>query len=471
MTVTALGFLFIPVTLVCLFVWPSYLFPVLVVASIFQGGSVANRTGGDFAFGIPPFFFVAFCIAVRYLVPILRNGQRVLLAEGPIRKIVITLFWFWALAVVSAFILPRLFSGIAVYSPREGLESQLLEQASLTWSLSNLAQALFLSLCFASVLAALFALRTERQARPMIRALYIAFLVVVFVGLWQSVSTKMRWDFPASVFNNNVGFNQGYDQILEDYDRVSSTFSEPSYAGAFLGAIAAGLLAGYLRGRRTALQLALFLTVCLVLLETTASAGYATFAATVGLVFLYFNPFIGQQHVRRFLARGWSAVAGVACVGAIFFITPKLSQAAAASSVNKVQSLSFMFRIAADLQALSVVRNTFGLGAGLGSNRPSSLLTSLLSNVGVVGTLLLAAAIYLVFKMFPGKKAPPSMQFAFFSLVGLLIGQMTALPEITLPMTWALFMIVLVQLSVAFTADAATANAGLPPIPGRQVET
>src|SRR5665213_402622 len=223
MTVTVLGFLFIPVTVVCLFVWPSYLFAVLVIASVFQGGSIANNTGGEFAFGIPPYFFVASCIALRYLIPMLRHGKNVLLAESPIRKIVIALFWFWALAVVSAFILPRLFSGIAVYSPREGLESQLLEQATLTWSLSNLAQALFLSLCFLSVLAALFALRTEKQAGPIIKALQVAFLIVVFVGLWQSVATRLRWDFPNTVFNNNVGFNQGYDQGVEDWDRVSST--------------------------------------------------------------------------------------------------------------------------------------------------------------------------------------------------------------------------------------------------------
>jgi hypothetical protein len=305
----------------------------------------------------------------------------------------------------------------------------------------------------------------------MIKSLHVAFLIVVFVGLWQSVATRMHWYFPSTVFNNNVGFNQGYDQGIGDWDRVSSTFSEPSYAGAFLGAIAAGLLAGYLRGKRTALQLILFLAVCLVLLETTATTGYATLAATAGLLFIYFNPFAGQRHARRFIAQGWSAIIGIACVGGFFFITPKLSQAAVASSADKVQSLSFMFRIAADFQAMSVVRNTFGLGAGLGSNRPSSFVTSLLSNVGIVGTLLFASAIYLLFKIFPGKNAPPSLQITFFSFIGLLVGQMTSLPEITLPITWALLMIVMVQLSVAFTASTAAANAEISPRAGQQVAT
>ncbi len=460
MSVTVLGAFIIPVALFCVLLKPAHLFPLLVLTSVFQGGSIANGRSGEFEFGIPPFYFVAACIAIRYLIPLLRDGKRVLLQDRPIKKAIVPLLWFWALSVISSFLFPRLFSGIAVYSPREGLESQLFEQATLAWSLSNLAQALFLSLCVISVLAAVFALQTGRQAHSLIRGLYGAVLIVVTVGLLQGITSRMHWSFPNEIFNNNVGYNQGYDQVVDDWDRISSTFSEPSYAGAFLGGIGAGLLAAYLRGKRTVIQLAALAIVCMVLLETTATTGYLAFGATICLLFLYFNPFRGQAHVRRFFVQGWSAIVGLAALAAVFVISPKLSQAAVATSVEKVQGLSFMFRIAADFQALSVVRNTFGLGAGLGSNRPSSLVTSLLSNVGILGTFLFALIIYAIFKLFPGKSAPPSVQLGFFSMAGLLLGQMSSLPEITLPMTWALILVVMVQLNVGFVEKPAT-RAGL----------
>jgi hypothetical protein len=443
-------------------VWPSSLFPLLVIVSVFQGGSVASNAKGEFAFGVPPFYFVASCIAVRYLTAITLRSRE-FLPNNPVKKVVTALLWFWALSVASSFILPRLFAGIPVYSPRDGLDNQFLNQATLTWSLSNMAQALFLSLCVICVLAALHAVRTEKDTKLLIQSLYVAILIVVVVGLWQGVALQLHWSFPYQVFNNNPGYNQGFDQVLEDWNRINSTFSEPSYAGAFLAATGAGLLAGFLRGKRTSLEVTLLLLVSIVLLETTATTGYVAFGATTCLLLVFFNPFRGQDHVRRFFARGWEAIFAIACVGAIFFVGPKLSEAAVTTSVGKFQGLSFLYRAAADLQAISVVRNTFGLGAGLGSNRPSSFLMALLSTVGILGTALFAAAVYFVCKAFPGRTAAPALQMAFWSFIALLIAQLVSIPEITLPMLWALFMIVLVQLNVRFTERSRASSAAPPP--------
>ena len=58
-----------------------------------------------------------------------------------------------------------------------------------------------------------------------------------------------------------------------------------------------------------------------------------------------------------------------------------------AATVSKGESGSFINRTASDLYSLQLLLQTYGIGVGLGSNRTSSFLSTLFSNVGVAGTL------------------------------------------------------------------------------------
>jgi len=63
-------------------------------------------------------------------------------------------------------------------------------------------------------------------------------------------------------------------------------------------------------------------------------------------------------------------------------------------TLQKQESGSFINRLAADAYALNLFVMTKGIGVGMGSNRPSSLITSLLSTVGLLGLIVFLLAYF-----------------------------------------------------------------------------
>jgi hypothetical protein len=450
--VTLLGVIFIPAAVLCTFLWPSYLFPLAVFSTIFQAGSVVNGRIGGFEFGLPPFYFVASCIALRFLYLVFVRGRVALRRYGPVQKLAtfLALFWWWS--VMSSFVMPCIYRGVPVYSPREGIDEQYLYPTPLQWSFSNLAQSAFLTLDVIVFFYALYALKTRDQSDKSVKFFYFGWLFAGAVGLSQRVAITTGWEFPYGLFNSNPVYNQGADQVLGSWGRITSTFTEPSYAGAVFAAAVAGLLAGYLRGKRSVKSLAVILGLLAVLIYTTATTGYLALGITMCLLFLYFFPMTRDERYRRNYARGWLIVA--ACgIGAVTLAlqNPDLSEAVKSITFDKVDTLSMVHRIAADIHALTLVGSTYGLGVGLGSNRPSSLLTALVSTVGIPGTILFATCLYHIFGSAPRRSEPTSVHIAFWALVALSIAQAVSVPDITSPALWALLAMVAAQINIRYS--------------------
>ena len=76
-------------------------------------------------------------------------------------------------------------------------------------------------------------------------------------------------------------------------------------------------------------------------------------------------------------------------LSASLLVVPSLRNMVIAQTINKGSSVSALVRFSADIYSLDLLVKTHGLGVGLGSNRPSSLVTSILSQVGVVEFLFL----------------------------------------------------------------------------------
>jgi hypothetical protein len=454
--VTLLGAFFIPITIVC-FLWkPYHLLPLLIVASVFEAGSVFNGAIGGFVFGVSPFYLVEICVALR-LLSWVWHGRAFLPSEKtPARGIAVLLLIFLAWSFATALVMPHLFGGMPVYVPRERVDVDILQGnfAPLRWSLSNLAQGIYLTLNVAAVLFALHAIQTKPQVERLAKALRWAILIVVAAGLLQYAAQVAGWSYPYAMFNNNPNNptdNQPLDQQIEGYIRISSTFAEPVNSGSFLAAITCGLLASYLRGKRGARNLFVLLAVGFVLLETTSTTGYLTLAVMFCLLLVYFNPLAKRKfRAQPSFLKGWAVVSlTAACiVGVGMLFVPSLSRAVVAMTVEKSEGSSFATRVVADLDSLRLFENTYGLGVGLGSSRPSSLIMTLFSTVGVVGATLFAMVLYRIVKMFPGRWAASMLQTSFWSLIGLLVAQSIGVPDINRPVLWALLIVVVAQLNV-----------------------
>jgi hypothetical protein len=319
----------------------------------------------------------------------------------------------------------------------------------LSWSLSNLAQAGYLTLNVGTVVYALHAIRTRRQSEQLVRALYCSIFLVVVIGLAQFLASKGGWDFPYEVFNNNPVYGKGIEQEILSFHRVNSTFNEPSNAGSFLAAITCGLLASFLGGTRSLGWFVALLGVMATLFLTTSTTGFAALAIGVCVLLVYFNPLRGHKHTRKSSALGWALILVVFCVvGTVLLFMPDLLQAVMATTVEKGESYSFWVRLANEIHSMEIVVETYGLGVGLGSSRSSGLIPTILSTVGIIGTALFTAMLYKISKVFPGRAARSSLQMGFWALLTMIISEVVAVPDLNRSVLWALLLLVLTQLNV-----------------------
>jgi hypothetical protein len=445
---TLLGIFFIPAVLVC-FLWrPFYLLPLLLVASVFEAGSVFNGAIGEFEYGVSPFCLTEIFIVLRLLMLALGPAKLVKLLPqvNPMRAVAWLLLGFWLWCFFSAFVMPHLFAGTSVSVPRGGNDEEF---APLRWSLSNLAQAGYLTLNVGTVVYALHMVRTHRQSEQILRALYGAVLIVVVIGFAQFLASLAGWDFPYEVFNSNPVYGKGFDQDIETFRRINSTFNEPSNAGSYLAAITCGLLASFLRGTRGVGWYLVLLGVMAALFLTTSTTGFAALALGVCVLLVYFNPFRGHKDARKSSALGWVLILGVfGVVGCVLLFSPDLLRAVLSTTVEKGESFSFWVRLANEIHSMQLTAQTYGLGVGLGSNRSSGLIPTMLSTVGLIGTALFTAIIYKISQSFPGRTASSSLQMGFWALLTMIISQVVAVPDINRPALWALLILVLAQLNV-----------------------
>ncbi|HXW90884.1 MAG TPA: hypothetical protein VEK33_10090 [Terriglobales bacterium] len=447
---TPLGVFFLPLILLC-FLWrPFYLLPLWIIASIFEAGSVFNGEIGDFEFGISPFYLIEVFILLRFAMQLFRGTDLLPSKNSPVRTLTVLLCALWAWAFASAFILPQIFAGTLVAAPRGNVE----DFTPLQWTLSNFAQAGYLTLNVSTALYAIHAIRTYEQTEQLMKALYCSLFIAVVLGLAQFVSNQAGWDFPYELFNNNPTYAHGIDQELGTVHRINSTFTEPSNAGSFLAALLCGLLAGFLDGGRNLRWLLAILGTVTVLLLTTSSTGFVAFLGGFCLLLVYFNPF------RKSSVLAWLIVLAVVGVGAtVLLFTPDLLLAITAMTLEKGESYSFWVRVADELHSLEIFVSTYGLGVGLGSNRSSGLIATMLSTVGIVGTGLLAAFYYRTVKAFLSGPVSRSMQVTFWALVTLTIAESVAVPDLNRPILWTMFLVVLTQLSVGFVSHPSRESA------------
>jgi hypothetical protein len=112
-------------------------------------------------------------------------------------------------------------------------------------------------------------------------------------------------------------------------------------------------------------------------------------------------------------------------------VSPSYRDALIGLTVSKGDTGSFVNRTASDLYGLELFVHTYGLGLGLGSNRASSLLTTLLSCVGLLGTLAFGIFYFKLFTNLPKEYA--WLKWAAFAL---LLNMCIDISDVTFPILW-----------------------------------
>ncbi len=374
-------------------------------------------------------------------------------------------------SVVGALILPRIFEGMPVnlLIERHGMDHA---PVPLTFTLANAVQAV--NLCVHAVVL-LFLLQASARAdwRParLMWAIALGVALMFGIGLYERLAPLLEWPSSVKFWMNNPGYVQYHTANIAGFLRIAAPMSEASYASTFLAAALAGLLAVMAFGpRRTTMRWGAMslgaLVVVVVLVNTLGTTGWVAAAISCGAIALWLgisairtpSPISRSLRTRTLvvlgamslvvLAFGWAWKASPAA--------PQVNKVVDTLLLKKLEGGSAKIRNRSNDHALQIVKDTRGLGVGLGSNRASSFFASLVSNTGVPGALLFITMLVTLLWRYARARLSAAQRFAAVSLATATLAMGLAIPDLNLPVYW-----IFIFLAFLFC----------PPVPRRSAET
>ena len=426
---TIIGVIFLCLGMFCFFWKEDGLLGLLIIASVFQAASVINIGSR----GIQPYYLIALFI-------IARAAMNLALGKQPRNMPRQTwLLFFVVIAIASSFILPVVFAGMPVYGHEVGIDEGGTIRPPLHFDLTNVAQAGFLAWHVATAYAVLVLTFSERKTRK--AYVWAFYLLVAFVAA-QSLFQLAGITFPDSIVRNNPGYGISDPAFISHGLRSPGSFAEPSFGGAFLAFYCIGFTADYLSGKGGISKVLLSLAASGVV---ESSGTLLVIGICIFALFIRYRPFripwyINLARLKRLSLILFLAVAPV-LIGLL--VSSSARQLLVENTLEKQGSSSFFNRTTSDIYALHVFSETWGLGVGLGGNRASSMLTSLLSNVGAAGVLSFGMFYFGVFT-----NLPEAYNWYRWGAFALLLNMIVDIPDVTFPLLW-----VSIMLAIQFSDD------------------
>ncbi|CAI0922229.1 hypothetical protein D3C81_19960 [compost metagenome] len=406
MTLTIFGIIWCSLTLLFIFFPPKYLYVLMLTSCVFQAASV-------FSFGslwITPFFFTQILFLIKLSPYVLANGFSINISKVTFLFIVLVIFSI--LITMSA---PSIFSGTRVVSSAFSFEINYATNGKpLRFSMSNISQLCLFIINVTTLLV------TYRFAPKIIdfNQLYISYYLSIFIftffSLWWLVS---RETLPVDFLYSNGGYS--ITALAEN--RLASTYSEPSSAGAFI----ASSLAPLLFARRKFGILVLGIGMLFLLTLNRSSTAILTAITSFFLFFI-----LRGTNSQRVLI----SLCLLVIISSIVFIL--FGDTLISLYDHKMTSDSGIIRSWSNYLSLSALSDSYFLGLGLGSNRASSLLLTILTNLGVVGFVLFAVVVYVLTKPLFKNRSEPNALFFLTLFFGFILGAFFSVPDISSPSLW-----------------------------------
>jgi len=414
---TVIGLIFFAASVCFFFLKDDKLFALVIFSAIFASSSVVDLNGA----GIEPYYLVATAFILQSII----RGRIRIGASNSFRgkRWMIS---FAIIGILSAVTLPFVFAGIPVYDPHLGIDDGLFIRPPLQFTHTNLTHSLFL---LVDVLVVLAASQTFRGRSVSKKAYTFTFYFLAGTVMLQFLLPLIGIEFPYSLLQNHAGVNLSTVEAGDLSSRYPGTFLEPSGAGQVLGCFTAGFLAERLKfGRSLFLALAGLTAVFLI----RSSGSIAAVGVTFVLLLLSFPIFRFPYYINITRLRRAVLMIGIGALVLTAIIFSPLRDSLIEMTLNKQESGSYVNRIASDAYALNLLTRTYEMGVGMGSNRPSSIITSLLSTVGVLG---LVAFVLTYFKLLSNARLHDS--WVRWAGLALFISMATSGPDYDAPWLWA----------------------------------
>ena len=442
MTIT--GLLFIPMCLILTVLPWRYSLVAIIWLSVFAAAAVINAG----SIGLQPAYFFALLMIGRTLFELFCGGDAV---ETRLLKDMLPLFCLVAVAVALLWFAIVVFQG-KVYVIGGTDAFNLDRAAPYEFRRENVTQLAYLALNTLTVLTIAHQ-GAKLGTQGVLECFRKGFILAIIIGIgscvWQMAGYYAGVPFPNRFFFSNAGYANAHGQVLAGYIlRVNGLFSEPSAVAYYF--IAFLFFSWHVMLRRPMLSHSLLVFGCVAtMLVSTSSTAFVL----LGVFVLIVAPDIMKLTMRSALGRGKLTVSGLAAIVALFvtfsagiyvlqLYSHEVSDIWSKMVLEKNETSSFEQRSGVDAMALEILSDTYGIGIGLRSHKPSSLAMTLLSNVGVVGTLLFIAVVSMAVlpltRLSPGMderyKDGQAMKWAF---LGLSIAHLISNPNMSLCIYWS----------------------------------
>ena len=381
MGITYLTLILFPLCLV----WamqPVRLLQVMTIAAVFEAGAALTIGSLGVEPGLlPALAFLSF-ISLQLMLGARYPGAAI--TWPLVRPFVVVAVW----AVVTSIVLPRLLEGQVHVWPQKSAPPFIIQPLRPTSG--NFNQDVYLVInCCLLVLTAVFLSSPAVRLRPLLTTYLFTGFIVAGIAGWQFANKLAGVPFPTQLFYSNPGLSILTSQYLGAIPRLNGPFSEPSSLAGYMASIVC--CSGWLLIRgHSGLWLRLVLLAGLgTMVLSTSTTGFGVLAMA-GLGVPMMAVMKGDSRLIVGIARlGLPLVLVVALAGLCASIArPALFanlNEIVNSSLDKTQSSSYEDRTAADMDSLTAFVDSYGLGAGWGSNRSSSLIPGLLASIGVPG--------------------------------------------------------------------------------------
>ncbi len=412
---TPLGVLFVLAAITILAMRRGYVRLIAVAAGLPIG--VIATVGGQPA----PTFFTLGGLACAWLVFEWISGRSTPRDdEGRHRPGALSLVIFLGWSLLVTLVAPTIFEGVPVLVARGGIDEQFLDPGTLTYSVSNIAQAAYLVISIGVV----FFLARSRETTPGLLGIVLA--VITVISFWRLLSISGGLPFPEGFFDNSTTVRI-IEETPDGEPRFRGIFSEPSglAAASLTTLVFFALRLRYLGAWSRVGAIAVLVMAAVNAASSTAGTFIAAGLIMVGIVVLFW---IGGFFANRVRLDPLLAAAVILVGGIGIFFVPALIEFVQSVVSVKISSSSYGSRTGVDLFSYLLTLDTWGFGVGLGSNRPSSFLATLLSCTGVVGAAFFAIAIT---RLIVAASTRPEYHATIWALVSVLVSKVVSSPNIS----------------------------------------
>jgi len=305
---------------------------------------------------------------------------------------------FTVVAVIGAFILPKIFIGNVYVIPLRP-SGRFLIAEPLQPTNGNITQSAYLVISFMTAVVFCGLVKTKGFAEDFGIALIVGGAVTAFTGLLDFATSLVGLGDTLSIFRN-ASYAFMTEGEISGVRRLVGLMPEASAFGTVaITNFALLLFARNLyspRVRNTIVLPLALLCGALAGLSTSSTA----YVALIVVVALYLwdasgRLSVGTDEEKKQALREFGAVAAFGLIGLLLILSFEQTRNTLFSLVDtmvlkKTQSSSFTERSSWNDWAMKAFSGTYGMGVGVGGVRTSNFFVNILSSTGVIGTFFMA---------------------------------------------------------------------------------